>query len=94
MRSRYTAYTRQDKDYLIACWHPTSRPVNISFDDQQRWLGLKIVNTSGGARTDDSGEVEFIARYKINGKAVRLHERSRFVKLDGKWFYIDGVVKT
>jgi SEC-C motif-containing protein len=36
--------------------------------------------------------VEFVAHHKVNGRAGRLHERSRFVREGGAWFYLDGVV--
>ena len=55
-----------------------------------RWLGLKILATDAGGPEDAHGTVEFVARYKIDGRARRLHERSRFRRRDGRWFYLDG----
>ena len=89
MRSRYSAFAMQLKDYLLATWHPRTRPPSLSIDAQQKWLGLKVVD----ARTtrDDTAEVEFIARFRIGGgSAARLHERSRFVREGGRWLYVDG----
>jgi SEC-C motif domain protein len=91
MRSRYTAYVLCNEAYLLATWHPGTRPRYISFDPQQRWLGLKVVEAKvTGAAT---AEVEFIARYRVGGAtAARLHERSRFVFDAGRWLYVDGDV--
>jgi SEC-C motif-containing protein len=75
--------------YLLDTWHPSTRPQRITFDPQQRWLGLKVANAKiTGAAT---AEVEFIARYRMGGaRAARLHERSRFVRDADRWFYVDG----
>lgn len=88
MRSRYTAFVRARVDYLRATWHPEHRPAEIDVDPATRWLGLEVRR----ARTLDAthGEVEFVARYRMAGRAVRLHERSRFVKAGGHWLYTDG----
>lgn len=59
-------------------------------DDQQRWLGLSIRATEGGGRDDSMGTVEFVARFKVGGKGHRLHEISRFEKIEGRWYYLDG----
>ena len=83
MRSRYTAYTQHNADYLLKTWHPSTRPQSIEFDKQMQWLRLKIVHS-------DDNTVEFIATCRINGKAHKLHEKSRFVQEHGQWFYVDG----
>jgi SEC-C motif domain protein len=89
MRSRYSAFTMQLKDYLRTTWHPRTCPQSVEIEPQQKWLGLKIVATR--ATGTDSAEVEFIARFRIGGgSAARLHERSRFVREDGRWLYVDG----
>ena len=90
MRSRYCAFVVQDESYLLRTWHPTSRPSRVRFDTKQRWLGLRIKSRTAGQEDNDEGIVEFIARYKINGKAHRLHEISRFRREQGQWYYIDG----
>jgi SEC-C motif domain protein len=89
MRSRYTAYVLCNETYLLETWHPSTRPRHISFDRQQRWLGLKVIEAK--LTGDTAAEVEFIARYRVGGAtAVRLHERSRFVRDAGRWLYVDG----
>ena len=88
MRSRYTAGVRERADYLRATWHPDHRPADIDFDPAAQWLGLEVRRAR--ALDDTHGEVEFVARYRVAGRAVRLHERSRFVKDGGHWLYTDG----
>ncbi len=90
MRSRYSAFVREDAAYLLATWHPTTRPARLDFDAGTRWLGLQV---RGHRVVDDThAEVEFVARSRPAGPgpAMRLHERSRFVREDGRWFYVDG----
>ena len=93
MRSRYTAYTLAHREHLLRTWHPRTRPQTLSFDSAQRWLGLKIKYTEAGREDDDTGRVEFVARFKIAGRGHRLHEDSRFERLAGQWVYVDGVQK-
>jgi SEC-C motif-containing protein len=89
MRSRYTAYTLRDLDYLLESWHPASRPATLGAADA-KWIGLDIRDCREGGRNDATGVVEFVARFKIGGRAHRLHEISRFARVDGRWFYVDG----
>ncbi len=92
MRSRYTAYARREVEYLLSTWHETTRPATLDLDSEPKtqWLGLKIVACVDGVTGHNSGTVEFIARYRINGRARRLHEVSRFVCESGRWFYLNG----
>ena len=89
MRSRYSAFVRERAEYLLATWHPSFRPENLSFDSGIRWLGLEVRSArSTGA---DHAEVDFIARQRdAAGKAHRLAETSRFVREAGRWYYLDG----
>jgi SEC-C motif-containing protein len=89
MRSRYTAFVLERADYLLASWHASHRPASIEFDLDVKWLGLEV---RSHRQVDDAhAEVEFVARQKSPGSpAVRLHERSRFVREAGRWFYVDG----
>jgi SEC-C motif-containing protein len=88
MRSRYSAFALERADYLLATWHSSTRPASLDFDAGAKWLGLEVREhkTTG----TDTAEVEFVARCRVDGRAVRLHERSRFVREDGRWFYVDG----
>jgi SEC-C motif-containing protein len=88
MRSRYSAFVRAQTDYLLSTWHSSTRPASLDLDVGAKWLGLDVrQHQVTGAET---AEVEFVARYRVQGQAVRLHERSRFVREDGRWFYVDG----
>ena len=94
MRSRYSAYTLQNEPYLLQTWHSSTRPSQLNLAiEPVKWLGLKIITTQAGQAADSTGTVEFVARYKVNGKAHRLAEKSRFVKEQGRWFYLDGDIK-
>ncbi len=90
MRSRYTGFARGDAEYLLATWHPDTRPSRVRLDPDQRWIGLRILGTDAGEENDSSGTVEFVARFKENGRAHRLQELSRFEKIDGRWYYLNG----
>ena len=88
MRSRYSAFVLQRADYLLATWHADQRPAAVDFDAGAKWLGLEV--RSHRATGEDRAEVEFVARWRVGGRAVRLHERSRFVREGGRWYYVDG----
>jgi SEC-C motif-containing protein len=90
MRSRYSAFVHERADYLLATWHVSTRPASLDFDAGAKWLGLEVRDhrTTG----DHTAEVTFVACYRLPSGAVRMHERSRFVREDGRWFYVDGDV--
>lgn len=92
MRSRYSAFVRDLRDYLLATWHPDHRPLLIEPPEPGlRWLGLQV--TAAKVTGPDQGEVSFVARSKLGGRAHRLVERSGFVREGGRWFYtcdLDG----
>ena len=90
MRSRYTAFVLERDAYLLSSWDPSTRPSRVRFNPEQRWLGLRVKSTSAGGTGDDTGTVEFVARYKIQGRGHRLHEISRFRRHEGRWYYLDG----
>ena len=89
MRSRYSAFVLELPDYLLASWHAGTRPSRLAANEPGlKWLGLDVRrNTLVDA---DHATVEFVARSKLAGRAQRLHEISRFVREDGRWFYVDG----
>jgi len=91
MRSRYSAYVLKLDDYLLATWHPDTRPSELDLAaDHSKWLGLEV--RKHAVQDDAHATVEFVARYRIAGKGHRLHELSRFVREGGRWFYIDGTI--
>ena len=89
MRSRYSAYVLRQAPYLLASWHPHTRPAQLDFEPGLKWLGLKILRHQLVDGTH--AIVEFVARCRVGGgRAQRLHETSRFVVEDGRWYYVDG----
>ncbi len=95
MRSRYTAYVLNNEAYLLATWHASTRPESLGLATQPsaQWLGLEVKKHDAASTSANiAANVEFVARYRINGRAVRLHEISRFVHEAGCWYYVDGVV--
>jgi SEC-C motif-containing protein len=91
MRSRYSAFVRGNVAYLLATWHASTRPATLELDDRARWLGLEV--RTHRLTAQDRAEVEFVARYRVAGRAVRQHELSRFMCEDGRWVYVDGDVQ-
>lgn len=92
MRSRYSAFALGDADYLLRTWHPSTRPSELELDDELRWLHLSIDDVVPGGPFDERGIVEFTAVYRGPGGRGRQHERSRFVREGGRWYYVDGDV--
>ncbi|WP_280151050.1 YchJ family metal-binding protein [Piscinibacter sp. XHJ-5] len=91
MRSRYSAFALGLHDYLLATWHRDTRPASLDPDPPGlQWLGLEVRRHE--MHDADHGTVEFVARSKLGGRAHRLHEVSRFVREDGRWWYRDGDV--
>jgi SEC-C motif-containing protein len=89
MRSRYSAFVLKLSDYLRESWHPSSCPAELDIsDDTTPWRCLVILATERGVEGDSEGVVEFAALY-VGGQ---LHERSRFVCEEGRWFYLDGEI--
>lgn len=92
MRSRYTAYVLGLEDYLLQTWHPQTRPpaLNLTEDRAIKWLGLQVNHVE---TNESTATVDFVARYKIGGKAERLQELSQFVRFESLWFYLSGIIK-
>ncbi|MCK6426907.1 MAG: SEC-C domain-containing protein [Burkholderiaceae bacterium] len=89
MRSRYSAFVLDRRDYLLATWHPDTRPAALEPPQPGlKWLGLQVRERQ--QQDADHATVEFVARSKLGGRAQRLHELSRFVRVDGRWLYRDG----
>lgn len=90
MRSRFSAFARGDAAYLLASWHPSTRPATLELEPELVWRRLQLVDTVAGGPDDAEGVVEFRASYRGPDGAGLLHERSRFVRADGRWVYLDG----
>lgn len=94
MRSRYSAFVMKNADYLINTWHPSCQASNFRADiersfAQTEWHGLTVFATQESTNPEE-GFVSFIAKFSENGKPGVILERSRFLKVEGKWYYIDG----
>ncbi|MEU2080744.1 YchJ family metal-binding protein [Streptomyces albus] len=93
MRSRYSAFAVGDAAYLLGTWHPATRPARLDPADGPRWTGLEILDTSGGSAFHGEGTVTFRAHWvTAAGERGTQEERSRFVRVDGAWSYLDGAV--
>lgn len=90
MRSRYSAYVVANEPYLLETWHASTRPTMLGLSEEAatRWLGLEVKRHAQTG--ENSAVVEFVARYKVAGRAHRLNETSRFVREEGRWYYVDG----
>jgi SEC-C motif domain protein len=88
MRSRYAAFVTGHTRYLLDTWHPRTRPAELVLEPDTKWLGLAV--RAHRMTGPDAAEVEFVARSRVAGRGQRLHERSRFVRAEGRWLYVDG----
>ncbi|MGS2616650.1 YchJ family protein [Micromonospora sp. LZ34] len=91
MRSRFTAFALGDAAYLLLSWHSSTRPARLDLDPGQRWTRLEVIGTDCGGLFDTAGTVEFRAHYRAGGRPGTLTERSRFVREDGRWVYLDAL---
>lgn len=91
MRSRYSAFALGNAEYLAATWHPKTRPRSLELDGDQTWVRLDIVDAKAGGPFDTTGQVSFVAYYRLDGERHELRETSRFQKIDRRWYYLDAV---
>lgn len=92
MRSRYSAYVLGLETYLLDTWHASTRPAALGLAAQSPrpiWLGLSVKRHDNPSA--DTAVVAFVARLRMGGgSAERMQETSRFVREDGRWFYVDA----
>ena len=88
MRSRYAAFAVGDAGYLVRTWHPDTRPPALALDPGLEWTGLTVLRTTGGGLSEQTGTVEFTARYRSGAGRGAQHENSRFARVDGVWMYV------
>lgn len=89
MRSRFVAYALHLDDYLAKTWSKTTRPGDFSFENDLIWTRLRIVKTQKGHAEDETGTVTFKAFYEVDGQKGLMTEKSRFVREEGRWVYLD-----
>ena len=96
MRSRYTAYTLGNIDYIQDTLAPES---SDEFDTEEakdwaknaKWKKLKILSTKKGGPEDKRGTVEFTATYEQDGETIDHHETSQFRRTaEGRWLFVEG----
>lgn len=91
MRSRYTAFVLSRREYLLATWHPDTRPATLELEEDVKWLGLTIREVVPPQNPDTGPAwVEFVARSRLAGEGQRLEERSRFLRSQGRWYYVNA----
>lgn len=96
MRSRYTAFTLADIEYIKKTLAPESHkgfdaPETLKWAQEAKWKKLSILSTKKGTAEDDKGVVEFCAFYEHDGQDLQLHEVSQFRKdKNGQWLFVDG----
>lgn len=90
MRSRYAGYARGHLDHVFRTWHPRTRPDDLTPTPGLTWTGLEVLRTVAGGAGDDTGTVEFRARFRDATGEHALHETSRFERRGGRWVYVDG----
>ena len=91
MRSRFAAFRTGDVQWLLASWHHSTRPASLDLAGNSTWRRVQSVDTVAGGVEDDEGIVEFNASYVHGGRFGVRHERSRFIREDGRWYYLDGI---
>src|SRR5574344_1089096 len=97
MRARYSAYVKCEVDFIVNSTHPEQRAANDPAEirrwaEKSEWLGLEILKADKGGLADDSGTVEFIARYADHGVRMEHHELAEFRRENGEWFFYDGTM--
>lgn len=89
MRSRYSAFALKLAPYLLATWHPQTRPAELNLDDQPQWIKLQILRSD---QRGDRGFVHFRAFYKERGEVGFMEEKSTFTREHEQWLYLSGDV--
>jgi len=92
MRSRYSAYVLANEDYLRRTWDSSGCPQELILDEKIKWIKLEIISTSAGQRENAQGTVEFKAWFIENDKLACLHEKSDFIRQQGRWVYYGGLL--
>ncbi|MFI6447154.1 YchJ family protein [Kitasatospora sp. NPDC050543] len=91
MRSRFSAFARHDEAYLLRTWHPDTRPREVDFDPELRWVRLEVLDTSDGGPFHAEGTVTFRAHYTEHGRPGAMEEHSHFVRHGGAWVYREAI---
>jgi len=92
MRSRYTAYTNANVDYIAETMRP---PASNDFDkaDSRQWaksVKWKRLEVITAQNNKERGQVEFIAHFTEKDETRKIHEVAEFHFIKDRWFYVDG----
>jgi len=88
MRSRFSAFAVGDTTYLLATWHPSTRPEALELDPEMRWYRLDVINRAAGGPLGSHGTVEFEAFWRSPIDSGSHHEVSDFMREGGRWYYL------
>lgn len=91
MRSRFSAFSVGDAEYLLRTWHPSARPPGVDLGGGLRWTRLEVLETTGGSAFHTEGTVRFRAHYVERGEAGHMDENSRFTRHAGDWVYVGAL---
>ena len=95
LRSRYSAHVKAEIDHIFDTTHPAkrgevTRDQIADWSKNSEWMGLEILEIRDGQAEDESGSIEFVARYREKGKQQEHREIAEFKKVDGRWLFYDG----
>ncbi|ANW95959.1 Sec-C motif domain protein [Wenyingzhuangia fucanilytica] len=96
MKSRYTAYVMGNIDYLMQSHHSSTRPIAekdeiLAWTNSVNWLRLEIIEAKEAQEEEEEGFVTFKAYFLESGIGNSIFEKSRFIKENNHWTYVDGI---
>ena len=97
MRARYSAHAKVEVDFIYDSTHPDhregyDRAGTKEWAAESEWHGLQILGTNRGGAGDETGEVEFVARFRDKSGVRNHHERGQFQKVKGRWYFTEGIM--
>ncbi len=98
MMARYCAFVKLEMDFLEKSYNPDKlegydRDSTFRWAKESAWKGLEIVECLNGQESDEEGVVEFKAKYVSGGSEYIHHEKAKFLKREGVWFFMDGDIQ-
>lgn len=95
MRARYTAHELKLVNFVVNTYHPSCNATDeidmIANSVNIEWCRLDVISASEPEPDANVGFVEFKAYLLDDGIEHCMHERSRFIKENGLWYYMDGI---
>ncbi|OIQ28559.1 MAG: hypothetical protein BM564_09175 [Bacteroidetes bacterium MedPE-SWsnd-G2] len=96
MRSRYTAFTKANIEFLMLSWHKSTRPIKDKKEIEQwaksvSWIKLEVLSSKLNANNSKIGYVEFKAFYYENGAVQTIEEHSKFTFENDQWYYLNAI---